>query len=160
MPDGDVWVLFRRRQYQGARAELPVYAAERPLWRVPTGVGRFSKGKWQFPARLEGIPETIERRRTVRGRTETQAQPAPIRQIVRAGGKLFVVSAADGIVQNIADGKPNAAQKFVDFISAGTSMYTMDLFRLADVDMSKPEPVQKAFGVLASMVDQMESLVG
>ena len=35
-------------------------------------------------------------------------------------------------------------------------MYPAELFKLAGVDMNDPEPIEKAFGVLAGMIDQLE----
>ena len=55
-------------------------------------------------------------------------------------------------------GEPGAAENYLKFISAGSSMYAMDMFKMAGVDMFSPEPVRAAFGVLASMVDQLEKL--
>ena len=68
------------------------------------------------------------------------------------------ISAADMLTAQIRAGKPNAAENYLAFISQGSAMYTMDQFRLAGVDMTSPEPVKAAFGVLASMVDQLEEL--
>ncbi|MBE0528466.1 MAG: oligoendopeptidase F, partial [Thermoleophilia bacterium] len=68
------------------------------------------------------------------------------------------ISAADMLTAKVKAGEPKAAENYLKFISAGTSMYTMDQFRLAGVDMTSPEPVKAAFKVLASMVDQLEKL--
>ena len=68
------------------------------------------------------------------------------------------ISAADMLTAKIRSGEPGAAENYLNFIKTGTSMYTMDQFRLAGVDMTSPEPVKAAFGVLASMVDQLEKL--
>jgi oligoendopeptidase F len=68
------------------------------------------------------------------------------------------ISAADMLTARVRAGEPNAADNYLAFISKGSSMYTMDQFRLAGVDMTSPEPVKAAFGVLASMVDQIEEL--
>jgi oligoendopeptidase F len=68
------------------------------------------------------------------------------------------ISAADMLTAKIRSGEPGAAENYLNFIKTGTSMYTMDQFRLAGVDMTSPEPVKAAFGVLASMVDQLENL--
>jgi len=68
------------------------------------------------------------------------------------------ISAADMLTSNIRSGKRGAAENYLKFLSVGGSMYTMDQFRLAGVDMTSPEPVRAAFGVLASMVDQVERL--
>jgi oligoendopeptidase F len=68
------------------------------------------------------------------------------------------ISAADMLTAKIRSGEPGAAENYLNFIRTGTSMYTMDQFRLAGVDMTSPEPVKAAFGVLASMVNQLEKL--
>ncbi|MEJ2487167.1 MAG: oligoendopeptidase F [Anaerolineales bacterium] len=68
------------------------------------------------------------------------------------------ISAADMLTAKIRSGEPGAAENYLNFIKTGTSMYTMDQFRLAGVDMTSPEPVKAAFGVLASMVNQLEKL--
>jgi oligoendopeptidase F len=68
------------------------------------------------------------------------------------------ISAADSITGKIKAGEPEAAENYLKFLSAGSSMYTMDQFRLAGVDMTSPEPVKAAFKVLASMIDQLEEL--
>ena len=49
-------------------------------------------------------------------------------------------------------------QRFMQFLQAGGSRYTMDLFELAGLDMSGPGPVQAAFRVLGESVDQLERL--
>ena len=68
------------------------------------------------------------------------------------------ISAADMLTAKVKAGEPDAAANYLKFISAGSSMYTMDQFKLAGVDMTSPEPVKAAFSVLASMVDQLEKL--
>jgi oligoendopeptidase F len=52
------------------------------------------------------------------------------------------------------------AERYIEFISAGGSLYTMDLFELAGVDMSTPAPVEASFKELARLVDQLEALGG
>ncbi len=94
LPGGDVWVLFRRRENTAARAEFPLYPSQRALWKAPFGVGRFSMGKWEFPAKLPGVPEGIERQRQGPNGPEKWTQQAPIWQMAAARGKLFVASDA------------------------------------------------------------------
>jgi oligoendopeptidase F len=36
----------------------------------------------------------------------------------------------------------------------------MDLYELAGVDMTSPEPVEKSFKVLADLVERMDQLTG
>jgi oligoendopeptidase F len=38
-------------------------------------------------------------------------------------------------------------------------MYPLDALKLAGVDMTTPEPVEKTFGVLSQLVDRLEELV-
>lgn len=73
----------------------------------------------------------------------------------------FQYSVGIGAAHALAEGvrtNPEAAQQYLDFLSAGASLYPIDLFSLAGVDMSSPEPVQKTFNVLASLVDKLEEL--
>ena len=69
------------------------------------------------------------------------------------------ISAADYLSQKILSGETNAAENYLEFLKAGGSRYTMDLFKLAGVDMKSPEPVEKAFAVLSAMVDQFEEII-
>ena len=41
---------------------------------------------------------------------------------------------------------------------AGSSVYTMDLFKLGGVDMAQPDAVHKAFAVLSGLVDRLDEL--
>jgi len=68
------------------------------------------------------------------------------------------ISAAHYLADDILSGSPGADEQYLEFLKAGGSLYTMDLFKLAGVDMSSPEPVNKAFKELADMVDQLEEL--
>ena len=70
------------------------------------------------------------------------------------------ISAADALAAKILGGDKGMAERYIEFISAGGSMYTMDLFKLAGVDMSTPAPVEASFEELARMVDQLEALGG
>jgi oligoendopeptidase F len=56
-------------------------------------------------------------------------------------------------------GEPGAVEDYLSFLRAGNSLYPLDALRLAGVDMTSPEPVEAAFGVLASYVDRLEALL-
>jgi oligoendopeptidase F len=45
-------------------------------------------------------------------------------------------------------------------LTAGNSVYSLDALKIAGVDLTKPEPVEAGFAVLAEMVDRLEKLVG
>ena len=70
------------------------------------------------------------------------------------------ISAAHALSGGILSGKPNAAENYLGFLSAGWSMYAPDLFQKAGVDMTTPEPIEMTFGVLAKLVERLEILVG
>lgn len=70
------------------------------------------------------------------------------------------ISAADALAAKIVAGEKGMAERFIEFISAGGSLYTMDLFELAGVDMSTPAPVETSYKELARLVDQLEALGG
>ena len=61
---------------------------------------------------------------------------------------------ADGVLA----GAPGAADRYVEFLSAGSSLYPLDALRRAGVDLASPAPVEQTFGVLNGLVDRLESL--
>ena len=63
---------------------------------------------------------------------------------------------ADGV---LAEGEAGA-ERYRRFLSAGGSMYPIDALRLAGVDMSTREPLDKGFAALARYVDRLEALLG
>jgi oligoendopeptidase F len=69
------------------------------------------------------------------------------------------ISAAHALAEGVLAGAPGAAEKYLAFLKAGGSRYPLDTLRLAGVDMTSPEPVERAFGVLANMVDRLEHLL-
>lgn len=70
------------------------------------------------------------------------------------------ISAAHAIAEEIVAGKNGAAENYLRFLAAGSSLYPQELFALAGVDLTNPAPVEKTFGVLAGMVERLESLGG
>lgn len=68
------------------------------------------------------------------------------------------ISAATALSNGVLVGKNNAAENYLQFLKTGGSMYTMDLFKLAGVDMTTPEPVEAAFQLLSKLIDQLEEL--
>jgi oligoendopeptidase F len=69
------------------------------------------------------------------------------------------ISAAHALAEGILAGKDGAADRYLGMLKAGWSMYAPDLFTTAGVDMTEPKAVEMTFGVLASLVEQLESLV-
>jgi len=68
------------------------------------------------------------------------------------------ISAAHALADQILAGSSGAVDNYLNFLKAGSSLYTMDLFDLAGVDMTKSVVVEKTFGVLADLVDRLENL--
>ncbi len=70
------------------------------------------------------------------------------------------IAGANHLVERVADGDAKAAAAYLAFLKSAGSMYPLDGLKLAGVDMTSPEPVEAAFGTLASMVARLEELVG
>jgi len=68
------------------------------------------------------------------------------------------ISGAHALSRRVLSGKPNAAEDYLRFLSAGSSLYPLDALKLAGVDLSTPEPVEATFDILAQMVDRLEEL--
>ncbi|MEA3350757.1 MAG: oligoendopeptidase F [Chloroflexota bacterium] len=69
------------------------------------------------------------------------------------------ISGAHTLADGILQGNHGAVDKYLDFLKAGSSMYPLDVLKIAGVDLTTPEPIEKAFGVLADYVDRFEALV-
>jgi oligoendopeptidase F len=68
------------------------------------------------------------------------------------------ISAAHAAADRILAGDAGAVEGYLEFLRAGGSRYSMDLFKLTGVDMSSPEPVNKAFKELEENVNLLEKL--
>jgi len=70
------------------------------------------------------------------------------------------ISAAHAIAGDILGGIDDAADRYLRFLAAGSSLYPQELFALTGVDLTSPAPVEKTFGVLAGMVARLEEMAG
>src|SRR6266516_281834 len=69
------------------------------------------------------------------------------------------ISAASALVQQILhEGKP-AVERYLKFLSSGSSDYSIELLKKAGVDMSSPQPVRQALQLFESHLSQMEDLM-
>lgn len=69
------------------------------------------------------------------------------------------ISAAVALSQQIlSEGQP-AVDRYLQFLSRGSSMYSIDLLRDAGVDMSTPDPVNQALDSFEKRLDEMEKLL-
>jgi oligoendopeptidase F len=70
------------------------------------------------------------------------------------------ISAACALVQQILhEGQP-AVNRYLKFLSSGSSDYSIELLKKAGVDMTSPEPVRQALQLFESHLSQMEQLLG
>jgi len=70
------------------------------------------------------------------------------------------ISAAAALVQQILhEGEP-AVKRYLNFLSSGSSDYSINLLKKAGVDMTSPEPVRQALQLFESHLSQMEQLLG
>jgi oligoendopeptidase F len=69
------------------------------------------------------------------------------------------IAGAHALAKRVLMGGPDAANDYLNFLKAGGSLYPLDALKLAGVDLSTPEPVERAFGVLADYVDRLERLL-
>ena len=69
------------------------------------------------------------------------------------------ISAASALIQQILhEGKP-AVERYLKFLSSGSSDYSIELLKRAGVDMTSPQPVQQALQLFESHLSQMEDLM-
>jgi len=69
------------------------------------------------------------------------------------------ISAANALAKRVIEGSQEDVDRYLAFLSAGGSVYPLDALRSAGVDMTKSEPVEKAFEVMAEYVERLEALV-
>ncbi|GAB4426654.1 MAG: oligoendopeptidase F [Anaerolineales bacterium] len=70
------------------------------------------------------------------------------------------ISGAQALSSRVLRGEPGAVEGYLDFLKAGSSQYPLDVLKKAGVDLTKPEPVEEAFAVMAGYVDKLEELLG
>ena len=69
-------------------------------------------------------------------------------------------SAAVALAQKILDKEEGALDKYLEFLKSGNSDYPINVLNKAGVDMTSPEPVDKALKLFGKLVDEMEKLLG
>jgi len=68
------------------------------------------------------------------------------------------ISGAHALAQNILDKKPNAAEKYINFLSTGGSEFPLEALKQAGVDLTTPAPVETTFKIFADYVSRLEKL--
>lgn len=68
-------------------------------------------------------------------------------------------SAATALARKILDKGEPAVERYLRFLSSGSSDYPIELLREAGVDMETPVPVREALQVFTSLLDRLEGLL-
>ncbi|WP_019850672.1 oligoendopeptidase F [Desulfitobacterium sp. PCE1] len=68
-------------------------------------------------------------------------------------------SAATALARKILDEGEPAVERYLKFLSSGSSDYPIELLRKAGVDMETPVPVREALQVFTSLLDRLEALL-
>ncbi len=69
------------------------------------------------------------------------------------------ISAASALVQQVLrEGQP-AVDRYLEFLSSGSSDYSINLLKKAGVDMTTPEPVLQAFQLFETHLSELEKLL-
>ncbi len=70
------------------------------------------------------------------------------------------ISGAHALAERVLAGETGAAESYIKFLKTGGSLYPLEALKRAGVDLTSPEPVEQAFGVLERYVKRLEELVG
>lgn len=70
------------------------------------------------------------------------------------------ISAAHALAERVVSGVEGAKEKYLQFLSAGCSLYPIDVLNLAGVDMRTSEPVEAAMRRFKALVEELENLLG
>lgn len=68
-------------------------------------------------------------------------------------------SAATAISNKILNEGKAAADNYIKFLKTGESDYPIELLKIAGVDMSSPEPIEKAMETFDTLLDEFEKLI-
>jgi len=68
-------------------------------------------------------------------------------------------SAATALARKILEEGEPAVERYLNFLSSGSSDYPIELLRKAGVDMETPEPVRDALLVFRDLLDRLEKLI-
>ncbi len=69
------------------------------------------------------------------------------------------ISGAHALAERVLNGGEAEREAYLSMLKAGGSVYPLEALKLAGVDLTGPEAVEKTFAVLAEYVDRLEKLV-
>jgi oligoendopeptidase F len=68
------------------------------------------------------------------------------------------ISAALSLAEKTLEGDTHARDNYLSFLKGGSSLFPIDLLKLAGVDMSSPEPVQATLRKFDALISELEKL--
>ena len=68
--------------------------------------------------------------------------------------------AAAAIAKRILGNEPGAREQWLKFLKIGSSMYAIDMLKVAGVDMTSPKPIQDAMALFEQLLKELEQLLG
>ena len=69
------------------------------------------------------------------------------------------ISGAHALAEGVLSGENKAKENYLSFLKAGDSLYPLDALKLAGVDLTTPQPIEKTFQVLSGYIDLLEELL-
>jgi len=70
------------------------------------------------------------------------------------------LAAATTLSSMIISGEEGSRKRYLSFLKAGSSRYSLDILRGAGVDMTKPEPLEVTLSKFAQVLEEMKGLLG
>ncbi|MCH9626195.1 MAG: Oligoendopeptidase F, plasmid [Chlamydiales bacterium] len=68
------------------------------------------------------------------------------------------ISAALSLAEKVLHGDPKTCENYLNFLQGGSSLFPIDLLKLAGVDVTTPDPVRAALRKFDSLVSELETL--
>jgi len=69
------------------------------------------------------------------------------------------IAGAQALAERILNGVPGAVESYHQFLRVGSSVFPLDAVQAAGVDLASPEPIDRAFAHLQTLIDQLEALM-
>jgi oligoendopeptidase F len=68
-------------------------------------------------------------------------------------------TASTALAEKVLSGEKGAVEKYIEFLSAGSSDYPIELLKKAGVDMTSPEPFNKTMVAMNRTMDEIEAIL-
>lgn len=69
------------------------------------------------------------------------------------------ISAAVALSEQVLSGEPGARERYLSFLQSGGSRYPLETLRLAGVDMTRPEPIERTLALFRLRVRELAELL-